>query len=163
EPSASQTECLVECGGDATVSVLVRFLHLQRRRVLAIAADGGEPRQVDALTVDETEFTSWDEAIEREQRVSGTVAEVLAGNASQPLHVEAGSTSQDLCEAAGRTVGWLKRSWTALDGVIRLRARRVADPYGALKLSVRIVNQTRPSAPLAGRDDALGYALIAAH
>ena len=38
EPSASQTECLLECPVDAEVTVAVRFLHLQRRA--AEEADG---------------------------------------------------------------------------------------------------------------------------
>jgi hypothetical protein len=33
EPSASQTECLAEARDDATVQVLVRFLHVQQRTV----------------------------------------------------------------------------------------------------------------------------------
>ena len=40
EPSASQTECLVECPDDARVEILVRFLHFQRRTVQRIAPDG---------------------------------------------------------------------------------------------------------------------------
>ena len=52
EPSASQTQCLVECGDDAQVRVTVRFLQLQRRR-----CRGGGPRTATSarsasLTVD---------------------------------------------------------------------------------------------------------------
>jgi hypothetical protein len=52
EPSASQTECLVECADDAQVLVTVRFLQLQRRRVLQVVPGSGELREVAALTVD---------------------------------------------------------------------------------------------------------------
>ncbi|HLH59424.1 MAG TPA: hypothetical protein VKV33_09775, partial [Streptosporangiaceae bacterium] len=33
EPSACQTECLVECPDDARVEIVLRFLHVQRRTV----------------------------------------------------------------------------------------------------------------------------------
>jgi hypothetical protein len=52
EPSASQTECLVECADDAQVLVTVRFLQLQRRRVLQVVPGSGELREAAALTVD---------------------------------------------------------------------------------------------------------------
>ena len=40
EPSASQTECLAECVGDARVQILLRFLHVQQRLVQAAAGGG---------------------------------------------------------------------------------------------------------------------------
>ena len=35
EPSASQTECLAECGDDARVDIVARFLHVRERLVQA--------------------------------------------------------------------------------------------------------------------------------
>ena len=52
EPSAIQTECLLECPDDAQVQVLARFLQLQRRTVETIPAGSGstgEARAADAL------------------------------------------------------------------------------------------------------------------
>ncbi len=46
EPSASQTECLLECPDDARVEILVRFLHFQRRTVQRIAPGTGEASDV---------------------------------------------------------------------------------------------------------------------
>ena len=63
EPSASQTECLLECADDAAVEILVRFLHFQRRTVQRIAPDTGQISDVDTLTVNGVEYTSWDEAV----------------------------------------------------------------------------------------------------
>ena len=50
EPSASQTECLLECADDAQVLVGVRFLQLQRRRVLQVQPGSGGTREVASLT-----------------------------------------------------------------------------------------------------------------
>jgi hypothetical protein len=164
EPSASQTECVLECADDAQVLVSVRFLQLQRRRVLQVQPGSGRTREVAALTVDGIEHTAWDEAIEREQQVGAEVSELLSGDLGLTLHVEPGQSSEDIVVAStGRVAGRLVRSWSALDGVIKLRAERTAGPYGALKLSVRIENHSLPDAAPENRDDGLTHALIAAH
>jgi hypothetical protein len=164
EPSASQTECLVECADDAQVLVTIRFLQLQRRRVIEVQAGSGVTREVASLTVDGTEYTAWDEAIEREQQVSAKVSELLGDGVGCCLHVEPGESAEDIVIAStGRVAGRLIRSWAGLDGVIRLRAERTAGPYGALKLGVRIENDAAPDVPPPTRDQALTHALIAAH
>ncbi len=164
EPSASQTECLVECADDAQVLVSVRFLQLQRRRVLQIQPGSGKTREVAALTVDGTEYTAWDEAIEREQQVCAEVSDLLSGDLGLTVHVEAGESAEDVVVmSTGRVAGRLIRSWSTIDGVIRLHAERTAGPYGALKLGVRIENHSLPARPPRTREDGLTYALIAAH
>ena len=164
EPSASQTECLVECADDAQVLVSVRFLQLQRRKVVQVQPGSGRTREVASLTVDGTEHTAWDEAVEREQQVSAEVSELLSGDLGLAVHVEPGESSQDIVVAStGRVAGRLIRSWSALDGVIKLRAERTAGPYGALKLSVRIENHSLPGAQPKNREDGLTHAMIAAH
>jgi hypothetical protein len=164
EPSASQTECLVECADDAQVLVSVRFLQLQRRAVFQVVPGSGEPREVAVLTVDGTDYTAWDEAIEREQQVCAEVGELLGGDLGLTLHAPGGESTQDVVVAStGRLAGRLVRSWAAIDGVIRLRGERVAGPYGALKLGVRIENHSLPAIAPQSRPDGLSHALIAAH
>src|SRR5450432_4603147 len=46
EPSASQTECLLECRDDAEVRILVRFLQLQRRTVHGMSPETGQLHKV---------------------------------------------------------------------------------------------------------------------
>ena len=46
EPSASQTECLLECTDDAEILVVLRFLQLQRRTVQAVSPDDGHLHEV---------------------------------------------------------------------------------------------------------------------
>ena len=50
EPSASQTECLLECPGDAEVTVFARFLHLQRRIAQVAEGSSGGFRTVPSVT-----------------------------------------------------------------------------------------------------------------
>jgi hypothetical protein len=164
EHSASQTECLVECADDAQVLVTVRFLQLQRRRVQQVQPGSGRTREVGSLTVDGTEYTAWDEAIEREQQVSAEVSDLISDESGLTVQVEPGESTQDIVIAStGRVAGRLVRSWASIDGVIRLRAERTAGPYGALKLSVRIENHTLAGSPPMRREDGLTHALIAAH
>ena len=163
EPSSSQTECLLECGDDAEVRVLVRFLQLQHRTVQAVSPENGELHEVGTLYVDGTEYTSWDEATEREQRITAVVSSLLADDRVVEFHLGAGESAEDLVDGRGRLAGRLVRRWAGLDGVVRLHAERVAGPYQALKLRLQVQNGTTPQAEFRTRTDGLRYALIAAH
>jgi hypothetical protein len=163
EASSCQTECLLECPDDAEVRVLVRFLQLQRRLVQAVSPENGELHDVGALSVDGTEYTCWDEAAEREQRLTAVVASLLTEEKNSEFHIGAGDAAEDLTDSRGHLAGRLVRQWNALDGRIRLRAARVAGPYQALRLRVQVENTTMPLAELRNRDDGLRHALIAAH
>ena len=163
EPSASQTECLVECAEDAHVEIAVRFLHVQRRTVEAVSADTGERHEVPALRVGGTEFTAWTEAAEREERADLAIADLAGPGVEIPFHVARGKSAEDLTDSRGVRAGRLVHRWAALDGVIRVQAERVAGPYQALRLRVRLENHTHPDVALADRDGGLRFALIAAH
>jgi hypothetical protein len=164
EPSASQTECLVECADQAQMLVNVRFLQLQHRRVLQVLPGSDQTREVTSLMADGTQYTAWDEAIEREQQISAEVGELIGGEVAIAIHIGAGESAEDIVVAPnGRLAGRLIRSWTAIDGVIRLHAERMAGPYGGLKFGLRIENHSIPSTPPLTRDDGLRHALIAAH
>jgi hypothetical protein len=164
EPSASQTECLAEARDDARLEVLVRFLHVQQRTVRgAPPVSGGEWADVAALTVDGTEYTRFTEATEREVGVELAVGELGGAGVAVPFAIEAGETSEDLAGPDGAVAGRLVHQWDALSGVLRVQAERVAGPFQALKLHLRIENVTSPGGPLVDRDDGLRYALVATH
>jgi len=163
ELSASQTECLVECPDDAQVLVLARFLRLQRRIVQAVSPEEGTLHDVAVLRVDGTEYTSFDEAAPRQQQAAASVSELAGRDRTLEFHVGSGEISEDLLDVGGRRAGRVIRRWAALDGVIRLSAERVAGPYRALRLRVRVENHTVPEITPRARDDSLPYSLIAAH
>jgi hypothetical protein len=162
EPSASQTECLLECPEDATVTVIARFLHLQRRQVEA--ASGGEGfRAVASVQVDDAEVITWDEAAEREHRATAPIAALLTGGVDAAFEVPGSESTEMLTDRRGRTVGRLVRRQAPLTGMVRLRAERLPGPYGALRVRVGIENHTSPDGPLRRREDGLRLALIATH
>src|SRR5258707_15701353 len=80
EQSAAQTECVLEAPADATVTVLARFLQLQRRTVLAGSPDTGF-QVVGSLEAGGVEHTPWDEAIECEQEAAASPGDLLDGGA----------------------------------------------------------------------------------
>jgi hypothetical protein len=156
EVSASQTECLLECPDDAQVQVTVRFLQLQRRSTETISVGsvvgGSEPT---------TE--PWDEAIEREEEVAAPVAALLAGRRETTFYVNGGQAWQARTGPDGNVERWAVRQWSPLQGRIVLDAQRVAGPYRALRLRVRVENHSQPGGRMLGRQDGLRRALIAAH
>jgi hypothetical protein len=162
EPSASQTECLLECPEDAAVTVFARFLHLQRRQVEAKDGPGGF-RAVASVRVDGSEVTTWDEAAEREHRATAPIHALLAGGVDAAFAVPGGESVEMLTDRRRRTVGRLVRRRASLAGMIRLRADRLPGPYGGLRLGVTIENHTSADRPLRRREDGLRLALIAAH
>jgi hypothetical protein len=162
ESAASQTECLLECDDDGQVTVMARFLQFQDRIVQGISPENGELHEVGALYVDGSEYTTWNEAAEREQHLTVAVGALLDQDQALEFTIPAGEAAEPIADATGRPAGRLVRRWAALDGIITLHAERVAGPYRALRLRVRLENRSQPG-PLATRDDGLRTALIAAH
>jgi hypothetical protein len=166
ELSASQTECLVECADHAAaeVTVLARFLQVRRRSVQRAGPGTGEWQSVPSLDLDGTEYATWDEAVEREGRVSASLADLLAGGAvTGEVQIAPSETTEDLVAAAGNVAGRLVRRAGQIAAVISVAAERTAGPYGGVRLRVRVENHTAPAATLRSRDDGLAVALIAAH
>ena len=161
ELSASQTELLAECTDDAQVEILLRFLHVQQRLVQEPA--GPQWRDVASLTVNGTEFTEFTEAAEREHRVELSVGSLYGAGAELPFHIDGGESTDDLPGADATVAGRLVHRWDALDGVLRVQGERVAGPYQALRLRLRVENATQPEVTLRTRKDGLRFALIAAH
>ena len=162
EPSAAQTECVLECPADATITVLARFLQLQRRTVLAGSPAAGF-RTVGSLQAGGVEHTPWDEAAEREQEAAVPLGELLGGGTETEFTIPGGTEHEDLPGPGGEPAGRLARQRETLHGVIRMSAERMPGPYGALRLRVVLENRTGPPGPLGRRADGLPYALLAAH
>jgi hypothetical protein len=163
ERSFCLTECLLECPDDARLEVLVRFLRLQRRIVQGKVPGNSAMRDVAALTVDGAEFTSWDEATEREECLSVPVSNLLAADAELAFHLGRGEANEGLADGDGEKVGRLVRRWEAIHGAIVVHGERACGPYQALRLRIAVQNRTEPDEPLHTRDDGLRHALIAAH
>ncbi|MGQ0773340.1 MAG: hypothetical protein ACT4NY_02810 [Pseudonocardiales bacterium] len=135
EYATSHTECLLEPGTDPVLHLRLRFLQLQHR-------SGGEGP-----------VTEFDEAVEREVDEVVAISELLDTERIVPVTVAGGSETED---------GLTRQRW-ALDGEIRLSARRLEGPYGVVQLTVEVVNTAQWADQDAERHVALRHSLLAAH
>ncbi|MGH3912248.1 MAG: hypothetical protein ACRDTC_02375 [Pseudonocardiaceae bacterium] len=135
EYATSHTECLLEPGTDPILHLRLRFLQLQHR-------SGGEGP-----------VPEFDEAVEREVDEVVAISELLDTERIVPVSIPGGSDTEE---------GLTRQRW-ALDGEIRLSARRLEGPYGVVQLTVEIVNTAQWADPDADRQVALRHSLLAAH
>jgi hypothetical protein len=155
ESSFTQAECVVE--GDATSSftVALRFLQVQQRTVERWAGDSFMPTE--ALNVDGTPLTAWDEAVEHEIVV--TAAELPH---EQAFHVDGGEEAEPVRDSRGALIGRVAHRRRALAGVVTVTARPLPGPWRALSLRVRVDNRT-PLHDAGAREAALPAAIVASH
>jgi hypothetical protein len=158
DPWMSQTECLMQAGKReaASLSVRVRFLHLQTRRV-------ERPAHVPAVESDPGNPSLWQEAVERERDAGAhNLAELVARPQTQGFHFPSRREEDPLHGPHGPVEGTVIREQESISGSVELSAGLVAE--GLYKLSVRIFNTTpfetsRPSS----RDEALLRSLVSTH
>jgi hypothetical protein len=154
EHAHAQTQCLCEPRPGATVSLRLRFLHLQARTVEK--AHDGDYRVVDRLTIGDEEYITWDEAVERHVDACVPMDDLLAGDMVIPFDVPSTTEVEELI--GGRLV----RRCTALHGELLLAATALDGPFGGVRLTVAVGNLT-PVTDVRSRDDALPCSLIGAH
>lgn len=158
EPAEQQTEILIEAGPDAAprVTVLLRFLQVEARRVEAAAGDRFEP--VGSLAVGGTTYLSFDEGAERQ--VSVTVEAAPGSEHVVPIAFEAGTDTEPL-RADGVTHGRVVRERWPLAGTLTIRCDAVDGAPALRKLRVHVENR---SGVVAGeRSGALRTALVSTH
>jgi hypothetical protein len=162
EPSAMQTQCLVETKApESALEVIVRFLHPTVREVRALEvptknAEGlGDPSHyhfVSELRIDDKLHQSWQEAVEREIKVP---LQKLAGGFSPqkaPFAFSASRTAEPITNNRDEIVGAIVRLQEGLVGFVEVGLEREGS---LIKVTVRIVNQT-PVSP----EDMAGDAAI---
>jgi hypothetical protein len=157
DPSAMQTECLLEGGCDTAVDVQVRFLHVVERQVLEAGPDGLEP--VEELEVEGERHVSWQEAVERELGAEGLQLCGLDPPRRLEIRIPAGARREDLRDAAGTRVGAVSRSWQEVEGAVEIHAERIAPAL--FRLGVGITNSSRWSG--GSREEALLQTFCSTH
>lgn len=150
------TECLLEPRKHTSLHIRLRFLHAQTRTVQN--GSGGDYRDVDSLTVAGTEYTSWDEAVEREEDVVLPVGELLAQTVEVPIRVPGDESVEHLSDAAR-----LLRTTCALTGVLRARLHPLEGPFGGARLHLEVCNTTDAGRNCDTREEALRAAFLATH
>jgi hypothetical protein len=156
-----RAEFLIELPDSAaaspTIDVSLRFLHIVSRRVARM--ESGALCYVDALEMDGTRHVTWDEASEREIRLSGLPVDG-ASPVTQEIQIPSGEVREELRNANGRHAGTIVRSWRALHGSLTVRVQ----PQGGGRLvRVRVIarNDTHWSGD--GRECALRSSFNSTH
>lgn len=164
EPAEQQTEVLIEAapGTVPRVTVLLRFLQVEARRVEALTANGFEPAA--SLAVDGTTYLSFDEG--RERQICAALDAVPEGEHVVPIALGGGSEVEllraDGAPSDGRvTRGRVVRERWPLAGTLTISCDAVEGAPALRKLRVRVENR---SEVVAGeRSGALRTALVSAH
>ncbi|MEV7013746.1 hypothetical protein [Streptosporangium sp. NPDC051022] len=162
DPSACQTECLLEDAGYAPLHIRLRFLRILSRSVERAEGEGYRP--VPALEAGGRTHLTYDEAVETQHDALLPLPALLETEQVLDVGAPASRTVEPLVDPDGEPVGRVVREHRPLDAVMRVRAVRLAGPYGLVKLRVRVENTGgwHPG-PGASRDDALRHSLIATH
>ncbi|MDQ3628959.1 MAG: hypothetical protein M3419_09155 [Actinomycetota bacterium] len=143
-----------------TVTLHLRFLQLQKRSALQVAA-GGELEEVPELVVGASRWLSWDEAVERELTLGPWPLDELAAARVEPVHVPAGEDIEPVRDEAGVEVGRLVRSRRSLHGQVRVRAEVVDGGRNLVRLSVGVENVATGAA--GDKESAISASFIGAH
>jgi len=134
ENAHQQTEILVEAGDGATLDVLVRFLHVQRRSVEAL--EGNEYVAVAKLHCGDTQYISFDETSEHE--VDCSIRLGIADDVAVPIVGESWHETTTIRE--GDVVrGRIVRERWPLHGMLSVSAERLDRFY---KVRIRTENHS---------------------
>ena len=159
---AARTECLVAPGASPTVSVRVRCLHAQRRRIEKILGEGFEA--VDHLEVDGTLHVDWDEAVD--EIIDVTPLRLRADGQCEwveTFSLDGGAESEEVRMADGTVVGRFVRHREPITGLVRITADRPDAETSYLKVAVTVENTTAWIQSGRHRDDAMPLSLISVH
>ncbi|MEW1737818.1 hypothetical protein AB0346_17865 [Nocardia beijingensis] len=148
EESTMSAQCLIDPGEHPELTLIVRFLQLQRRQVVD---EDGTP--VAELTDGARSWLSWDEAVEQEI----AVGPVTPGRLTRPIDIPGGSDAERIATAAVSAPGSFVRTRLPLAGELELAADR---DDGFLRLTVVLRNV---GAPATDKRDAIARSLIGAH
>jgi hypothetical protein len=149
EDSGLAVQCLLRPDSDATVTVHLRFLQLQRR--LAQRAEPGGFATVEELRAGDAVWTSWDEAVEVERELGTFPLTALRRGVEQAVQVAGGEWVEPV--RGGRLV----RRREPLHAAVSLQAE---DDGPLVRLTSSVVNT---GAEMPDRDTALRSSLIGVH
>lgn len=150
EDDTMSAQFCVSADGDAAITLVVRFLHLQRRRAEKSTGDGGfEP--VDELRSPAGTWLTWDEAVESEL----TFGPLDLGELGQPwIFAVATAAAEDIENVDG---GRLVRSRRELRGVLSVSVELEG---GVRRVSAVLRNTTESAAT---KEDAIAASMIGTH
>ncbi|HEY1882343.1 MAG TPA: hypothetical protein VGG51_04810 [Candidatus Cybelea sp.] len=156
EPSASQTEVLLEAREGARVTVVVRFLQVETRWTQVPA--GTEFETVESVEIDGQRFLSFDEGVEREIELR---VDPFGPMTAAPIAFPSEERVEPLRDTAGALAARVVRRRWPLHGSVTVECELVAGDHALRRLRVCVANQ---SAVVPGeRSSALRTAFVSTH
>ena len=158
EHADQQTDILVERGDDASVEMVVRFLHVESRNVER--ADGAGFAPVAEMGFGGTTVMTFDEAVECNFALSFPL-ETDSSRETQ-LAFPAERHVEMLVADDGAVVGRVVRERWALEGVVRIRCTAIPALPSHVRLRVVLENDSEV-VPAALRSDVVRTAFVSTH
>ncbi|MET9898940.1 hypothetical protein [Streptomyces sp. NPDC006446] len=166
EHAVQRTECLLEPRSGDRLHAELRFLHVRRRTVERLDADGGYT-EVPELDLPDRVLVPWDEGHEERVLIHESLDELMGDQAAVhavrfdlPDAVE----YEPVTDTEGRTLGRLVRRRKRLTGELRPRIEELPGPYRVLRLTVSVHNTTlAPKGTGTDRETALAHSMIGTH
>jgi hypothetical protein len=163
-----RSECLLHAGSSAELTVRVRCLQTQHRRVEAAlgtsAAGDAAFEPVGQLDVDGTLHVDWDEAVDLAVDVQPIALPSHGSTAHTTAFVFGDHTAHEAIRTAdGRLAGRFVRRREQVQGLVHVATVRPDAEAPYVKVSVRVENTTPWNETSLHRDDAMGHSLVAVH
>jgi hypothetical protein len=158
ESATSQTECILEADDAADITVVVRYLQVQRRTIRDVTA-----APIESLDLDGASITAWDEAVEHEVAVGAALADLAVAPLVQRLDALEAEETEPVHSAGGEAVGYIVRRREHLEASLTVAATPLPGPWRAWHLRVRVTNGSRIGDARGTRDAAVPRALVALH
>ncbi|MET9407956.1 hypothetical protein ABZX90_19655 [Streptomyces sp. NPDC002935] len=166
EHAVQRTECLLEPRNGDRLHAELRFLHVRRRTVERLDADGGYT-EVPELDLPDRVLVPWDEGHEERVLIHESLAELMGDQAAVHavrFDLPAAVEYEPVTDAEGRTLGRLVRHRQRLTGELRPSIEELPGPYRVLRLTVSVHNTTvAPESAGTDRETALAHSLIGTH
>jgi hypothetical protein len=162
ERSTMRTEVIVDPGGDAHLSVRIRWLQVQHRDLESATAGRFAPTV--ALDVDGVVWVPWDEAIEHEIDLDEIpLLPVSARVREHAITLTAATSEEVLTTASGVVAGRAVRRTEPIDGAVRVSTAWAEGAAALVKVSVEVENGTIWREDGADRDAVVARSLLAVH
>jgi hypothetical protein len=160
---SARTECLIDPGAAASVSVRIRCLQSQHRSIERANENGGFAA-VDYLEIDGTLHVDWDEAVERRIDIGPLRLRSMEGSDHQESFSFPGGTEREEVRAPDNSVaGRFVRHREPVEGQAHIAVCQVDPALPYVKVAVTVENTTTWNGKGLRRDDAMGHSLIAVH
>ncbi len=159
ERSGARTDVIVD-GRPESLTLHLRFLQVQGRTVERAQGDGFVA--VDALEVEGTRYTPWDEAVEHELDIP---VDLEPDQRSLVIEVAGGTSTEEVHAADGTLAGRFVRVRQPLSIGVTVTTTRPSMPFPVAVVSVRVENETPAPATSepGGRPAWLRRAIVACH